>query len=176
MKYTFQDIVLGLLKTIVLLILLEVASTALLPAIGFSEFKPSFNVLVVLFLAFKLNTPLLPFIILIIQYMHSIFSVEGWAAGTFTAILISVVVKYVKDQLNFSSAISTIIVVQIFQLLWFVCIAVMFSMKLGNFTNFISIIWGYLPESFFLSLISHHFFKLLDNFWQVNRRSAGMAY
>lgn len=176
MKYTFQDILLGLLKTILILVILEVFSTALLPAMGFTDFKPSFNVLVVLFLAFKLNTPLLPFLILIIQYTHSIFSVEGWAAGTFTAILISVVVKYIKDQLNFSSVISTIIVVQIFQMLWFVSIAIMFSLKLGSFSNFLMIIWGYLPESIFLSLISHYFFILLDNFWQLNKRSSGMAF
>ena len=176
MKYTFQDIVIGLFKTIVLLIILEVTTTAVFPALGLVGFKPAFNVLVVLFLAFKLNTPLLPFIILIIQYMHSAFSIEGWAAGTFTGIFISILVKYVRDQLNFSSAVSTIIVVQIFQILWFICIATLLSLKLGRFDNFLSMIWGYLPESIFLSIVSHFFFKLLDNFWQVNKKTSGMAY
>lgn len=176
MKYTLQDIIIGLIKTIILLVILEVISTAALPAMGFTEFKPAFNVLVVLFLAFKLNNPSLPFLILMIQYLHSVFSIEGWAVGTFTGIIISISVKYIKDQLSFSSAISTIIVVQIFQLLWFVLVGLLLSIKLGDFSNLIPFVWGYLPESIFLSLISHHFFKLLDNFWQVDRRSTGMAY
>lgn len=176
MKYTLKDILLGLVKTIILLVILEVITTAVFPALGVSGFKPAFNVLVVLFLAFKLDTPLLPFIILIIQYMHSAFSIEGWAAGTFTGIFISILVKYIKDQLNFSSAASTIIVVQIFQILWFVCVGILLSLKLGDFSNFIPMILGYLPESIFLSIVSHFFFKLLDNFWQVNRRTSGMAY
>jgi len=176
MKYTLQDIIFGLIKTIVLLVVLEIITTALLPALGISGFKPAFNVLIVLFLAFKLDTPLLPFLILIIQYTHSVFSIEGWAVGTFTGIFISISVKYIKDQLNFSSAISTIIVVQIFQILWFLCVATMFSIKLGSFSNFFPMMIGYIPESIFLSIISHFFFKLLDNFWQLNRRSSGMAY
>jgi hypothetical protein len=176
MKYTVKDILSGLIKTIILLVFLEVVTTALLPALGMSGFKPAFNVLVVLFLAFKLDTPLLPFLILVIQYTHSIFSIEGWAAGTFTGIFISISVRYVKDQLNFSSAISTTIVVQIFQLLWILCISTMFALKIGNFSNFLPMIFDYIPESLFLSLISHFFFSLLDNFWQVDRRSSGVAY
>lgn len=175
MNYSIQDIVIGLFKTIALLILVEITTTAFLPAIGISEFKPAFSVLIILFLAFKIETPLLPFLILFIQYVHSGFSIEGWAAGTFTGILVSILVRYVKDMLNFTSAFSTMIVVQAFQIIWFIFISGMLSMKQGDFSGFLPYIGGNIPESIFLSLISHHFFKLLDNFWKVNQRSTGMA-
>lgn len=175
MRYTIGEVALGLLKTLFLLIIVEMFTTTFLPAIGIENFKPAFSVLIVLFLAFKIETPLLPFLILIIQYVHSAFSIEGWGAGTFVGILVSISVRYVKDMLNFTSALSTIIVVQIFQIIWFVFISLMLSMKQGDFSGFFSYIGSNIPESIFLSLISHHFFKLLDNFWMVDRKEAGMV-
>ena len=115
MKYNASEIAIGLLKTLLLLIFVEMFTSAVLPAMGINDFKPAFNVLIVLFIAFKLETPFLPFLILVIQYIHSAFSIEGWGAGTFTGILVSISVRYVRDMLNFTSAISTIVVVQIFQ-------------------------------------------------------------
>lgn len=175
MKYTTGEVGLGLLKTILLLIFTEMITTTVFPVIGIENFKPAFNVLIVLFLAFKIETPLLPFLILIIQYVHSAFSIEGWGAGTFTGIVVSISVRYVRDMLNFSSAIGTMVVVQIFQIIWFVFIATMLSMKQGDFSNFFSYIGSNIPESIFLSLISHHFFKLLDSFWVVDRKDSGMV-
>ncbi|MBT4791532.1 MAG: hypothetical protein HON90_08170 [Halobacteriovoraceae bacterium] len=173
MKYSPQDIIIGFFKTALLLICLEIFTSAFLPAVGITNFKPAFNVLIILFLAFKLDVPFLPFLILLFQFIHSAFSIEGWASGTFAGILIALSVRYVKDMLNFSTPISTIIVVQIFQLAWFILVAVILSLKLGDFSNFIFIFMKYVPESIFLSVISHHFFMLLDNFWQVNRKTSG---
>ncbi len=175
MKYTGLDIVIGLAKTLLLLIVMEIITTAIFPAIGLDNFKPAFSVLIVLFLAFKVDTPLLPFLILIIQYFHSAFSIEGWGAGTFTGIVVSVSVRYVKDMLNFTSALGTIIVVQVFQIIWFVFISLMLSMKQGDFSGFFHYIGSNIPESIFLSLISHNFFMLLDNFWMVDRKDKGMV-
>ena len=176
MKYSIQDIMVGFFKTTVLLVILEIFSSAILPSLGFTDFKPAFNVLIVLFLAFKLDDPVLPFLILAFQYIHSAFSIEGWATGAFAGIIISVSVRYVKDLLNFSTAIGTIIVVQIFQLAWFFLVAMILSIKLTDFSNFLPIFWQYIPESIFLSLISHHFFMLMDRFWKVKKLNAGAGY
>ncbi len=167
MKYSPIDILLGTLKTCLLLIFLEIFTTAFLPSIGIDNFKPAFSVLIVLFLAFKFEHPFLPFLILITQYVHAIFSIEGWAIGTLAGVLISLSLRYLKDLLDFSTAISTIIVVQIFQLVWFVVISVMLSIKLGTFASFFSIFWKYVPESFVLSILSPLFFILLNKFWKV---------
>lgn len=175
MRYSALDILLGTLKTMLLLITLEIVTSAVFPAMGINSFKPAFNVLIVLYLAFKLDNPVLPFLILFFQYIHSIFSIEGWATGTLTGVLVSISVRYVKDMLNFSSAISTIIVVQIFQIAWFILIAILLSMKLGDLSHFFVLFWRFIPESIFLSLISHHFFKLLDSFWVMDKKSSGAA-
>ena len=175
MRYSLQGIVLGFLKTAALLVILEIFSTAIFPALGLDDFKPSFNVLIILYLAFKLEVPFLPFLILSFQYIHSAFSIEGWASGTIAGIIIAMSVRYVKDMLNFSSAISTIIVVQIFQIAWFLIMAIILTLKIGDFSHFLSVFVKYIPESIFLSIISHHFFILLDRFWQVDKNHSGVA-
>ena len=175
MRYSAKDIVLGMLKTLILLIGLEIITSAFLPAIGIVDFKPAFSVLIILFMAFKLETPVLPWLILILQYTHSVFSIEGWGIGTLTGILIALSVRYLRDLLHFSTAISTIIVVQIFQLGWFVMVSFMLCLKIGDFGMFFSLFWQFVPESFVLSIISPFFFMILDRVWRVNDRSVGVA-
>lgn len=175
MKYSPLDLVLGVIKTAFLLIFLEIFTTAFLPAIGLSNVKLAFNVLIVLFLAFKLESPFLAFLILIIQYVHSIFSIEGWAIGTLVGILISLSVKYLRELLQFSSKVSTIVVVQIFQLVWFVMVSFLLSIKLGDFSNFFIMFWNFVPESILLSFLSPFFFELLDRVWKVKDSSNGVT-
>lgn len=175
MKYSALDLIQGIIKTSLLLILLEIVSTALLPALGLANLKLAFNVVIVLFLAFKLETPFLAFLILVLQYVHSIFSIEGWAIGTLVGIFISLSVRYLRDMLQFSSRLSTIVVVQIFQLVWFILISALLSIKLGDFSNFFVLFWNFVPESIFLSIISPFFFDLLDKVWKVNDTSRGVA-
>lgn len=174
MKFKFNEVAFALGKTILILILLEVFNTAFLPAIGLMNLKLAFSVLIVLFMAFKLETPFLPFLILVVQYIHSIFSIEGWAAGTLVGIIISVSVRYIRDLLNFGTAISTIIVVQIFQVVWFALIAFILSLKMATFGHFFHIFAKSLPETFILSILSPVFFAVFDRLWKVDKAQSGV--
>ncbi|MBC75706.1 MAG: hypothetical protein CME64_06800 [Halobacteriovoraceae bacterium] len=174
-KYGPKEILLGTIKTCLLLIVLEIFTTAFLPAMGIINFRPEFNVLIVLFLAFKLETPVLAWLIMIVQYVHSLFSIEGWAIGAFTGVLVSMSVRYLKDMLDFSTAISTIIVVQIFQVAWFVATSFLLSLKLGDFGNFFHLFWQDIPESLALSILSPFFFFVLDRVWRVKSKAVGVA-
>lgn len=174
MKYGLNEIVIALLKTLFLLILLEVFVSAFLPAIGLENVELAFNVLVVLYLAFKVETPLLAFLILIVQYTHSAFSIEGWAAGTIVGLIVVLSVKYLRNLLQFGSALSTIIVVQVSQVVWFGLLAFILSIKLGSFDYYLSLFGKFIPESFLLSLMSPFFFVLLDQFWKVREKHSGV--
>lgn len=165
MRYSLNDILIATLKTALLLVALEIVGSALFPAIGLTNFRPAFSVLIVLYIAFKVNSPLLPFIILVIQNVHSVFTVEGWAISTLIGVLVAIAVKYLKDLLDFSTAISTIIVVQVSQVVWFTLLALFLCIKLSDFTNFFTIFWQFIPGSIALSLVSPWFFTLLDKVW-----------
>ncbi len=78
MKTNLKDIIVPLIKTLFLLFILEVITTAVFPNIGLLHYRIPFNILLVLFLGLRLETPYLAIIILIVQYFHGFFSVEGW--------------------------------------------------------------------------------------------------
>ncbi|MCP4914299.1 MAG: hypothetical protein GY909_14395 [Oligoflexia bacterium] len=153
--------------TLLILFVLEIFSTALFPLFGLSSIKIPFNILIVLFLGFKINSPYLAFMILFTQYFHSFFSVEGWEMGTVAGILICLLISYLKDLLHFSSAIFTIIVTQIFQVVWFLIISGLYYLKFDGFEYIIEKFWRFIPESIIISILSPFFFSLLDKIWNV---------
>lgn len=159
--------ILSILITLGLLIALEIATSALLPALGWREARLAFNVVIILFMAIKISSPLLPWLVMLLQLVHSAFSVEGWALGTLAGIFIAVTASYLKEILQFSSAIATIIIVQLFQVLWYLLTVAVICLKLGSFDKFGLLFWNALPASFVLSLVSPVIFGLLSKVWSV---------
>jgi hypothetical protein len=153
--------------TLLFLIILEVLTTALLPSLGWDNFRLSFNVIIVLYLALKMNSTLLPWFVMTLQMVHSVFSAEGWAVGTIVGILISNIVSYLKDIVQFSSALMTMLTIQIFQVIWYIMTSAIICLKLGSFEKFSLILMTTLPATFALSLVSPLVFKILDRIWKM---------
>jgi len=167
-----SDIPIRLLITVLILIVLEVIASAFLPLFGLNRYMIPFNVLIVLYIGFKLETPYLAIIILILQLTHSLFSIEGWEYGTIAGVLICIVISYLRDILHFSNAVMTMLTVQIFQLVWFCITASLLYLKFDSSDYILQKFWRFIPESIVLSLLAPVFFSLLDKIWKV--RSEGL--
>ncbi|MDA8792798.1 hypothetical protein N9N67_06100 [Bacteriovoracaceae bacterium] len=165
MRLSFKNIFKSLMITLLLLILCEILSSTFLPFMGFTNFKIPFNVIIVLFLALRIQDDGLPIYILATQLIHSIFSNEGWAVGTIIGIIVSFMVSITKDLIQFSSAFVTIVTVQVFQIIWFLLMSSILCLKMGDFSKFGTIIINFFPESIVLSLMSPLFFNLLSRIW-----------
>ncbi|WP_127716607.1 hypothetical protein [Halobacteriovorax sp. HLS] len=165
MKRQFKDLIVPLFITLLILTILEIISTSLLPAFGAQKYIIPFNILIVLYLGFKLETPYLAVLILIVQYFHSFFSIEGWELGTIAGIFICIIISYLRDVLHFSSAAITIAVTQVFQVVWFLLVSSLFYLKTNNFTFLVEKMWRFLPESIAISLMAPFFFSIFDRIW-----------
>ncbi len=170
MKTNLKDIVFPLIKTLMLLFILEIITTAIFPMIGLLNFRVPFNILLVLFLGLRLETPYLAILIMVVQYFHSFFSVEGWEMGTVTGIVICVVVSYVREMIHFSSWGMTILITQVFQLLWFFVQSVIIYIQLGNLDYIFDKGWRFLPQSVIIALLSPLFFIILNKIWNIDDR------
>lgn len=168
MQPRFANLILSTLITLCLLVAFEIATSALLPALGWRESRLAFNVVIILFMAIKVSSPLLPWFVMLLQLVHSAFSIEGWALGTLAGILVAVTAGYLKEVLQFSSAIATIVIVQLFQVLWYLLTVSIICLKLGSFDKFGLLFWNALPASFLLSLVSPLIFALLTRVWAVD--------
>lgn len=153
--------------TLALLVVLEIVTSALMPALGWRESRLAFNVVIILFMAIRVDTPILPWFIMLLQLVHAAFSVEGWALGTLAGIFSALTAGYLKEVLQFSSAFATIIIVQLFQVLWYLLTVSTICLKIGNFDKFNLLFWNALPGSFLLSLVSPLLFGVLARLWSV---------
>ena len=170
MKTNLKDIIFPLIKTILILFFLEIMTTAVFPMIGLVNYRIPFNILIVLFLGLRLETPYLAILILCVQYFHSFFSIEGWEMGTVTGIVICIVVSYVREMIHFTSWGMTILITQMFQLLWFVVQSVLIYVLMGNPDYILEKGWRFLPQSFVIALLSPIFFFLLNKLWNIDDR------
>lgn len=160
----------SLLLTTVILIIFEIISTAFFPALGLKSYRIPFNILIILYLGFKVESSFLGLYILFIQLFHSFFSVEGWEMGTIAGVLICVIISYLKELLHFSSAFITILTTQIFQVLWFVIMAGMLYIKMGDFSLILEKFYRFIPESITISIFAPVLFIVLDRIWRVSSK------
>lgn len=158
--------------TLMILIVFEILSTAFFPMIGLTKYRLPFNILIILYLGFKIENPFLAILIFILQYTHSFFSIEGWEMGTIAGVLICVVISYLKDLLHLSSSIMTIFVTEMFQLLWFVIVSTILYIKTDDLSYIVEKFWRFLPESIVISLVAPVLFAVLDVIWQSEQQSA----
>jgi hypothetical protein len=163
----FSQLLISYAITIGLLIGLEIVTSTILPAFGWNEYRLTFNVLIILFLAIRLGSSSVPWLVLGLQMVHSIFSIEGWALGTFAGLIVIISANYLKELLHLTTAIMTMVTVQLFQMIWYVTVTLVICLKISNFDKFGMIIWSFIPGSILLSLISPILFWILEQIWRV---------
>lgn len=167
MRMRFSQLLISFAVTMALLTGLEIVTSTILPAIGWNDYRLTFNVLIILFLAIRLHSAAVPWMIMGLQMVHSIFSIEGWALGTLAGLIVMISANYLKELLHLTTAIMTMITVQLFQMIWYITVTLIICLKISNFEKFGMIIWSFIPGSILLSLISPILFWILEQIWRV---------
>jgi hypothetical protein len=167
MRMRFSQLLISFAITVALLTGLEIVTSTILPAMGWHEYRLTFNVLIIIFLAIRLDSPTVPWMIMGLQVVHSIFSVEGWALGTLSGLIVMMSANYLKEVLHLTTAFMTMFTVQLFQMIWYITVTVIICLKISNFDKFGMITWSFIPGSILLSLISPVLFWLLEQIWRV---------
>lgn len=171
MKMRFSQLLISFAITVALLTGLEIVTSTVLPALGWNEYRLTFNVLIILFLAIRLKSATVPWMIMSLQMVHSIFSIEGWALGTMAGLIVMISANYLKELLHLTTALMTMITVQLFQMIWYVTVTLVICLKISNFEKFGMIIWSFIPGSILLSLISPILFWILEQIWRMPAES-----
>jgi len=157
--------------TLAVLVVLEVISATIFPLIGIENYQIPFNILIVLYLSFKLDSPYLAVLILLVQYFHSLFSIEGWAIGTFIAVLLSRIIYFFKETIQFFSFPLVILVVQASFLLWFLFSSIFLYFQNNSFAPIWSRFWIFFPESVIASILAPLLFLLLERIWKQDEEA-----
>ncbi len=172
MKMRFSQLLISFILTLILLIGFEIITSSILPIFGWKEYRMTFNVLIILFLAIRLDSPVVPWLILLLQLVHSVFSIEGWALGTFAGLIVLVSANYLKELLHLTTAVMTMLTVQFFQFVWFLTVTVIICLKVSDFNKFGMIFWNFIPGSLLLSIVSPFLFYFLGKIWRVSNEGS----
>lgn len=175
MRMKLSEIIISFLITLALLLGFEVMTATILPAFGWDQYRLTFHVLILIYLAIRLDSPLTPWMILILQLVHSAFSVEGWAIGTLAGLAILIAANYLKDLLQLTSALMTMITVQLFQIIWFLTVTCIICLKISDFSKFTMILWSFIPGSILLAIISPLIFWALGRIWRSSESSSSVG-
>lgn len=168
MRYRVSELLISFMVTVFLLTVLEIFSTAFVPALGLSHIMIPFNILLILFIAFRVQTPYVPLIVLGIQVFHSVFTVEGWAHGTLTGVLTCVLINYLKDIVELKTSGMTILVTFFASIFWFLLSGIFYFISVRNLDIVIDRFIGSIPECLILALLAPFFFIILDKIWRVD--------
>jgi hypothetical protein len=172
MRLRFGELVSALFLSLLLLIVLDIFSTTIVPSLGIAHLTLNFTILFVLFLNFYVDHSLMAVVILISQYVHSLFTVESWAYGTFTGILTGFVLSQLKEVVDFDSPLITSLICFFYQLLWFGVISLLIYLKGSTHYPFFHSLWQYLLSALMLSLFGPFFFMILKKIWKVGRQDS----
>ncbi|MBT3235961.1 MAG: hypothetical protein HN353_08420 [Bdellovibrionales bacterium] len=163
-----KDIFRPMLITLVLLILLEVFSSTVMPILGILNYRLPFNILIIIYMGFRVQSSTLAIQVLAVQYIHSMFTIEGWGIGTIAGVIICMIISYLREIVHLSSWPLTILVTMLFQLVWFIISASMLLIKSVGYAYILDKFWHMLPEGLVISLMAPLFFILMDKIWQSN--------
>ena len=147
MKLKLLDTLFPIGLTLLVLLALEIVATTVLPMFGVSQYRLPFNILIVLYIGFKLETPAMAVMILVVQYFHSFFTIEGWGMGTFAGVLICIIISYLRDLMHLTSATLTILLTMLFQMVWFVILSLLIYLRWGDWNYILEKFWRFIPES-----------------------------
>lgn len=167
MRVKLKEILPSLSITILALIVCEIMISTIFPMLGMTSFRLPLNVLIVLYLGFKIESPYVAIMVLLVQVFHSFFSIESWALGTTAGVVVCMTIHYLREMIHLSSAVVTILITEIFQVLWFIIVSILIYIKNGNWSYVASQFWNFLPESLVLSILAPFLFFLLDKIWSM---------
>ncbi|MCB9094249.1 MAG: hypothetical protein H6621_04185 [Halobacteriovoraceae bacterium] len=172
MRYSTSELLSRALVTVLLLFVLEIISATVLTNMFSFRLRLSFAVLFCLFLSIYVQINFLPFLILIIQWVHSIFSFEGWALGSMIGIIFAVGLNYLKDIIHFGTYISQVIFIFISLSLWDIVRSLIIGIKLNSFEFLINHYLSDVVSNIILALASPYIFILLKVIWAENSQKA----
>ena len=168
--------IISLLKTILLLFVIEILSSSLFPSLGLANSRIVITILFTLFFAIRIQSNFVPFYILIIHLFHSAFSIEGWAIGTFSGLSMALVLGFLRGKIQVNSYISTSLLTFVFHLFWLLISTTLICLKLQNFELFTNLYFKPLIGVVVVSVISPFFFIILENFWKKDLKSSEMRF
>ncbi len=167
MRYTLSDFSFRFFLTVLLLLLLEIIGATVLPSLFSYHYRFFFLGVVCIYMALEIPSSLQPYTLLILCWVHSIFSVEGWAINCLIALVLMVILSVIKDLIQLSTYFSKVFFYFVGLFFWDLLRVIIISLKSNAFDGFLVLITDDLIANLILALITPFLLLPLTGIWKV---------
>jgi hypothetical protein len=157
----------GLLSFVVL-VGWNIVTSTFLPEVS-SNLRLEVSSLFVVYFALKRNESWLPWAVLYIEFLQSLFSVAAWGQNVIAGILLLLIARVIRELINVNHILASFLFIELLLLIRYVISSFIWSVKIESLDMWGGMILGYLPQSFILSLLAIPFFKLLSFIWKERK-------
>ncbi len=161
--------------TSLLLIVSNIFFTTLFPFVFNIGFRPSLNVVILLFLAYRLQGNSLPFIILFFQSVHGAFTAQGWAFATLAGIGVGLIISRIKDMVHFYLSWVQVAFTFVFSWIYFFILSFFMYLKTEELSFFYLNLGTELAESLFSAALAPFIFKVMKKIWKTDSATEAMV-
>ncbi len=166
MRVTLNNINKSAILSLLLFLFLEVLSSSIF--VSLSGLSLDFSVLFCLYFCLKFEVEIAPYLILLIQWLHSLFSSLSWSLETMIGLFFIFIIKVFKETLQLEGGRNRILITFVFYILWYLVRYIIYFFKFSNLEYLKSQVSHDLLSCFIITIFSIVIFKLLDRIWGKN--------
>lgn len=169
MRYSLSDLGAKFLTTTLFLIILEIISATIISSLFDYHLRFFFLGVFCIYFSLELQLGSRPYIFLIFSWIHSIFSLEGWAMNCMIALLFLAILSVIKDLIQLNTYKSKCVFYFLGLLFWDFLRVIIVSLKLNTFENFLVVLGDDLLGNVFLAILSPLVLFLLNSIWETQK-------
>ncbi len=170
MDFRKKENIISLIQTLFILGFINLFVSSLFHFFGHNSFENPLHILIILYFSIKFDSTERPFIILLVELLQGAFSVEGWAYGTFTGVILSILLLPFKGFLHFSNYFVMFLVSFFFQVSWFIFSTGLLTLRLSQNHFSYSKFSDAVAVSLLFSLMTPPFLKFMDKVWSTENQ------
>ncbi len=152
--------------SILLFLFLEILASSIF--VSLTGLNLDFSVLFCLYFCLKFEVEIAPYLVLLIQWLHSLFSSLSWSLETIIGLFFIFIIKVFKETLQLEGGRNRILITFVFYLLWYFVRYVIYFFKFSNLEYLKSQVSHDFFSSIVITISAVFIFKLLDKLWGKN--------
>lgn len=147
---------------------------SLIPELGFMDFRLDISSVFVVFFALYRRGNWLPWAVLYVEFVQSLFSVTGWGHNVIAGLVILMLARALKEFINIKHIFASILFIEAMLIIRYCVLSLFWAAKMEAMSSWPEMMIDYLPQSFFMTLVALPLFKVLDKVWPSKSLDADM--
>ena len=165
MKKIFIEIFISSLISFLIISIWNISVMSIIPEFGFMDFRLDITSVFVVFFALYRRGSWLPWVVLYVEFIQSFFSVTGWGHNVIAGLFVLIIAHILKEFINIKHIFASVIFIEGLLIIRYAILSLFWVLKMEAVGSWPEMMFDYLPQSFFMTLVALPMFKVLEKVW-----------